>query len=101
MVKGIAGVELLTRIVMLVRSEITGGSFTGVTVSTKFVLRDSAPSLTVIVMVALPLWFVAGVTVTVRLLPLPPKTMLFVGTRVVLEDALFRVKLPAGVSESP
>ena len=81
--------------------ETVGGSFTGLTVTTNVVLLLSRPSLTVTVIVAVPLWFVAGVTVTVRLAPLPPNTMLFVGTRVVLEEALFKTRLAAEVSASP
>jgi len=43
----------------------------------------------------------AGVTVTVRLPALPPNTMLFVGTRFVLEEALVSASRPADVSASP
>ena len=35
-----------------------------------------------------------------RVTPEPPKTMLAVGTREVLEDALERLRVPAGVSAS-
>ena len=40
-------------------------------------------------------------TVTVRLAPLPPKTMFAFGTSVVLDEVPVRVKLPAAVSTSP
>ena len=40
-------------------------------------------------------------TVAVRLLPLPPKTMLASGMTLGSEEALFRVKLLAGSSASP
>ena len=46
------------------------------------VLND--PSLTVTVMLAVPFWLAAGVTVTVRLAPLPPNTMFPLGTSVGL-----------------
>src|SRR5437667_276847 len=52
-------------------------------------------------MVAVPVWLRAGVTVTVRLAPEPPKTMLATGTKVGLEEAPERVRLPAAVCESP
>src|SRR5437588_166769 len=52
-------------------------------------------------MVALPNWLVAGVTVTVRLEPLPPKTMLLTGTSVGLDDVALSTRLLAAVSASP
>src|SRR4051812_37942818 len=81
--------------------EIVGRSFTAVTVTAKLLLVVNGPSLTLRVMVVVPFWFVAGVTVTVRLDPLPPNTMLFKGTRDRLDEALPRVRLPAAVSASP
>ncbi len=42
----------------------------------------------------------AGVMVTVRLAPLPPKMMLAFGTNVVLDELPETVKLPAAVSAS-
>src|SRR4051794_11713275 len=77
--------------------EIAGGSFTGFTVTAKIALALDRPSLTVSVMVALPLWLVAGRTVTVRWVPLPPKTMLAGGTSVGLDEALLSVRLAGGV----
>src|SRR5216117_1392592 len=47
-----------------------------------------------------PAWPVAGVTMTVRLAPLPPKAMLPLGTKVVFDDMPDTVRLPAGVSRS-
>src|SRR5712691_1677865 len=79
---------------------IVGGSFTAVTVSTKFVLAVSAPSLTVAVIVAVPNWLAAGVTVTVRFAPAPPNTMFAFGTSVGFDEVPLTVKLP-GVSASP
>ena len=40
-------------------------------------------------------------TVTVRLAPEPPKAMLATGTKVGLEEAPERVRLPGAVCESP
>ena len=81
--------------------EMVGAVFTvAVTVSTKLVLVLSEPSLTVTVIVATPLWLAAGVTVTVRLAPLPPKTMFAFGTNVGLDELPLTVKLPAAVSTS-
>ena len=72
----------------------------GVTVSVKLSLALAAPSLTVTVMTADPLWPAAGVTLTVRLAPEPPKTILPTGTRVGFEEAAVNVRLPGGVSAS-
>src|SRR5215470_18415459 len=72
----------------------------GVTVNRKEVLALLVPSLTVMVMVAVPDWPAAGVTVTVRLAPEPPKTMLALGTRVGLEELPLRERLASGVSGS-
>src|SRR2546425_500611 len=81
--------------------DIVGGSFTALTVTTKFVLALYCPSLTLTVIVVTPFWLAAGLTVTVRFDPLPPKTMLLVGTSVGLDDPLLNVRLPIGVSASP
>src|SRR6266487_6194146 len=71
------------------------------TVRRKLLLARNCPSLTLTVIVALPVWPVAGVTVTVRVVPLPPNTMLFSGTSVGLDELPLNVKLPAAVSTSP
>src|SRR4029078_2755220 len=55
-------------------STIVGGSFTGVSVRRSVSLALRRPSLTVTVIVAVPLWFAAGVTEIVRLAALPPRT---------------------------
>src|SRR5262245_17697803 len=52
-------------------------------------------------MVAVPVWPAAGVTVSVRLAPLPPKARLADGTRVGLDDLPLRVRLAAAVSRAP
>ena len=75
-------------------SLMVGAEFT---VRTKVSLVLNEPSLTVTVIVAVPLWPLAGVTVTVRLAPLPPKTMLAFGTRVVLLLLPLTFKEPAAV----
>ena len=71
------------------------------TVRTKFVEAVSAPSLTVIVIVEVPLPPAAGVTTTLRLAPLPPKTILASGTSAAFEDVAESVKAPIAVSASP
>src|SRR5688572_16384324 len=50
---------------------------------------------------AVPIWFAAGVTRTVRLAPLPPNTILAFGTSTRSDDAPERVRLAALVSASP
>ena len=54
----------------------------GVTISRKEVDVDKLPSFIVTVIVAVPVWFAAGVTVTVRLAPPPPNAMFATGTNV-------------------
>src|SRR6266511_3277723 len=100
-VKLIAPVWVSSLIVWLARFEIVGASFTALTVSPKLVFVLDCPSLTVSVIVAEPFWLVAGVTVTVRLAPLPPKTMLPLGASVGVDELPLTVKLPAAVSASP
>ena len=63
------------------------------TVKTKVSLLLSEPSLTVTVMVTVPVWPLTGVTRTVRFAPLPPKTILALGTKLML------LLLPLSVSE--
>jgi len=83
--------------------DIVGGVFgAGAwTVNVNALLAVFVPSLTVTVMVALPVLPDAGVTVTVRFAPEPPSTMLAVGTKVVEEEVLVSVRFAAGVSASP
>ena len=80
---------------------IVGESFTALTMTKKYSLVDSVPSLTVTVMVADPDSLSAGVTVTVRLASLPPKTILPLGTTAVLDEDENSVKLPDEDSVSP
>ena len=70
------------------------------TVSVKVSLAVRVPSLTVTVIVADPDWLAAGVTFTVRLVPLPPKTIAELGTSVVLDEEPETTRLPAAVSAS-
>ena len=82
--------------------ESVGASLVGLTVRVKVrLVRPKFVSTTEIVMAAMPARLVAGVMVTVRLAPLPPKTMLEFGTRFVSEDMPDRVSSAAGVTESP
>ena len=73
----------------------------GRTNTPKMELAVLVPSLTVTVMGAMPIWPGAGVSVTVRLLLLPPKRMLLVGRRVGFAELAERVRVEAGVSASP
>jgi hypothetical protein len=82
-------------------SLMVGASLTAVTVSTNVSVAVNVPSLTVTVIVAVPLKFVAGVTVTVRLAPEPPNTMLAFGTNVVSLDEPLTVSDATAVSASP
>ena len=70
------------------------------TVSRKLLLAVKEPSLTITVIVAVPASPATGVTVTVRLVPAPPKTMLFVGTKFVFAEDADRTRLATGVSRS-
>src|SRR5690349_21685998 len=73
-----------------------GGPFTGCTVTRKLVLLDAPPeSMTRTVTVDVPTT-PAAETVTVRVSLLPPKVILLNGMADVLDDALARVRLPAG-----
>src|SRR5262245_13174226 len=74
-----------TEVDWLARLDRVGASLTAVTVSGKLVVAVSWPSLTVSVIVAEPFWLGAGVTVSVRLAPLPPKAKLVFGTSVGLD----------------
>jgi hypothetical protein len=79
--------------------EITGGWFENAHVNE--VLVVFIPSLTEMVICALPVAPTAGVTVTVRLAPLPPSAMLAFGTTAVLLEVAVTVRLEMDVSGSP
>ena len=78
------------------------GGVLAITVRTKFVEAVSVPSLTVTVIVAVPLSPAAGVMTTVRSAPVPPpKVMLALGTSVAFEEVAESVNPLGGVSASP
>ena len=74
--------------------------FDAFTVTEKLVFVGACPSLTVTVIVAVPVCPATGVTVTVRLAPLPPNVMFPVGTNTALFELPLTTKLPAAVSTS-
>ena len=80
---------------------IVGALFTELTVTSKVVVTGVVPSLTVILIVEVPFWLAAGVTVTVRLAPLPPNTMFALGISVVRLELPETVKDPTALSMSP
>jgi hypothetical protein len=94
-------VAVLIFVEVFAKSLMVGASFTAVTVKTNVSDVDNVPSLTVTVIVAEPFAFAAGVTVTVRLAPVPPNTMFAFGTNVVSLDEPLIVSVPAAVSKSP
>ena len=71
------------------------------TVNTKLLEAVRVPSLTMIVIVDVPLWPVAGVMTAVRPAPLPPKTILATGTSVASDEVAERVNAAGEVSASP
>src|SRR5439155_1510426 len=73
--------------------ERVGGVLEAFNVRVILVLALRDPSLTVSVIVAVPTWPLAGVTVTVRFPPLPPNTMFALGTSVGLEELADTVKI--------
>src|SRR5688500_16914471 len=77
------------------------GASLPVTVRTKFEDAVFAPSLTVIVILEVPLAPAIGVIVTVLAAPVPANEMLATGTRLVLDDEALSAKLFSGVSASP
>ena len=80
----------------------TGASFTALTVSAKGSLAElPAASVTVTVTVAEPFLSDAGVAVTVRLAPLPPRAMLALGSRVVSDELVARVRSLTAMMLSP
>src|SRR5437762_493818 len=99
---GIADVGASSSVVWSGTLEMMGGSFTELTDSRKLALAaPPSPSLTVRVIVAEPNWLVAGLRVTVRFDPLPPKRIFASGTRSGLDERPLTIKLSTGVSTSP
>src|SRR4051812_33060017 len=80
---------------------IVGGVLGGVTVRTKLRLVLSAPSLTLMVIVAVPTSFAAGTSVTARLESMPPRVMLASGNNVWSDEPVVTTRLLAAVSKSP
>ena len=101
MVKAIAPVAEFAVTPWALMLLIVGASLTALTVSRKLLLVVACPSLTVTVIVAVPLAFAAGVTVTVRSAPLPPRTMLESGTSASSLLVAVTVSAVAAVSASP
>ena len=99
-VNGIAAVVWFIMPVWGEMAEMVGGAFGAWTVNRNPELTMLVPSLTEIVICALPAFPVAGVTVTVRFWPLPPNTILPVGTKVVFPDTAESARLDAAVSGS-
>lgn len=98
-VKANAMVDLPMLIIWLLIALIVGAPFT---VTGKAVLAvNPAAFLTVNVIVAVPLWFAPGVTLTVRAAPLPPKIIRMVGKSVLLLANPVTVSDAAGVTASP
>ena len=79
---------------------MVGASFTVLTVSKNDIDAVAVPSLTVSVMVVVPVWFKAGAMVTVRLIPSPNSVMFASGTNVLLLELAVTVSDDKGVSES-
>src|SRR2546423_6880724 len=80
---------------------MVGGSLTAVTVTSNEVVAVSDPSVTVSGIVVTPLPSGAGVTVTVRLAPVPLITTLASGTRAVFNEVPLTLSAPIGLSMSP
>ena len=80
---------------------MVGGVLAALTVNTKLVEAVSVPSLTVTVMVEVPLSPDAGVMTALRAAPLPPKTMLATGTSVAFDEAADSVNAFGEVCASP
>ena len=80
--------------------EIVGASLTAETVSRNDRLAVSTPSLTVTVMLEVPVRFAAGAMRIVRLVPVPEKVILDTGTRVTLVEVAVSVRLLIELSTS-
>jgi hypothetical protein len=78
---------------------MVGGSF-ATTVNIKFVDAVLTPSLTVIVIVEVPVWPAVGVIVVVLLAPLPANSMFAFATNAAFEDVPETDRLLTGVSVS-
>ena len=76
---------------------IVGASFTEFTVRVKKALELSEPSVTVRMTFDAPYRLATGVSVTVRLVPVPPITMFETGNNVVSEDVAVTASEPLDV----
>src|SRR5688572_7769990 len=102
MVNAIGSVGVFSLVDCGPMAEIVGGVLTSLTVNTKLVVAVKAPSLTVMVMVLVPLSPAAGVMTTCLVAPFPPpKTMLAFGTSVTLEEVAETVRPLGCVCASP
>ena len=82
-------------------AEMVGGVLAAFTVNTKLVEAVRVPSLTVTVIVEVPLPPAAGVMTALRPAPLPPKTMLATGTSVAFDEVADSVNAFGEVWASP
>ena len=73
----------------------------GLTMSANADVAVFVPSLTITVIGATPICPAVGLTVTVRLLPLPPKTMFILETSAEFDENPDKVRTDAGLSASP
>src|SRR5687768_4762261 len=102
MVNAIGSVGVFSLVDCGPMAEIVGGVLTSLTVNTKLVVAVRAPSLTVMVMVLVPLSPAAGVMTTFLVAPFPPpKTMLALGTSVTSEEVAETVRPLGSVCASP
>ena len=100
-VNGLAAVGVPSVVDWFASALMTGGELLPDTVSTKVSLVLFGPSLTVKVMVEVPVALAAGVTVTVRFELKPPNTMLLVGTKVGFDDPALNCRFAAATCVSP
>src|SRR6186713_756188 len=102
MVKAIGEVGVFSFVDCGAIAVMVGAVLAALTVRTKLVEAVSVPSLTVTVIVEVPLWPAAGVMTTLRLAPVPPpKVMLAFGTNVAFDEVPETVNPVGCVSASP
>jgi hypothetical protein len=100
-VNGIAALGVSSLIAISAILEITGESLKGSAVTLNVVVAvPPLASVTTMLIVAVPVLLVAGVTVTNRFVPLPPSTTFAFGIRVTSDEVADRVRLAAEVSTS-
>src|SRR6185436_4978191 len=102
MVKAIGPVGVFSFVDCGAIAVMVGAVLAALTVRTKLVEAVNVPSLTVTVMVEVPLSPAAGVITRLRLAPFPPpKVMLAFGTKVAFDEVPETVKPVGCVSASP